>query len=172
MTKTYLHRPNITIKAKFSSEKVPLFRYRLEATKAGASAQAKTVCAIMQNPSYAGVEVADRSAQVLERVVFEKGYKEFRGVERLIIVNQFAFIQTNEFLGKDEQIGKENNRQLAKAIEEADIILIAWGKDNPYHERKNEILKIVKAMKSKLVLQTSRHPSRVIYEGFIQQYDA
>ncbi len=86
----------------------------------------------MQNPSYAGVEIADKSVQVLERVVFEKNIEEFNGVERLIIVNQFAFIQTNNFIGTDEQVGNRNNDAISEAIDESDIVLLAWGKANRF----------------------------------------
>jgi len=168
MNQTYLHRPGLNIKAKFSTEKPPLYRYWLEATKVGAPENPKTVCAIMQNPSYAGVEFADRSAQVLERVVFEKNYSGLQYVGRLIIVNQFAFIQTNNFVGTDDQIGRRNSHYLKQAIKASEIIIIAWGKDNRFYSRQDEILQIVN--KNKLILQTSRHPSRVIYDGFIQPY--
>jgi len=170
MKQTYLHRPNLAIKAEFSSEEPPVFRYRLEATKNGASNTPRTVCAIMQNPSYAGAEIADKSVQVLERVVFEKNLKEFNNVERLIIVNQFAYIQTNDFIGTDDQIGEHNNQAISEAIYESDVVLIAWGKDNVYLQRQNYILEIINASKGKVLLKTSRHPSRVIYDGFIQKF--
>lgn len=173
MKRAYLHRPNLTIKADFSSESTPVFRYRLEATKEGASNKPRTVCAIMQNPSYASVEVADKSVQVLERVVFEKALKEFDGIERLIIVNQFAFIQTKGFIGADDQVGIKNDTAIAKAVNESEIILIAWGKDNGFKDRQDRILELVRAnKKEKILLQTSRHPSRVIYDGFIKKYYA
>ena len=79
----------------------------------------------MQNPSYACVEITDKSVQVLERVIFEKDFKEFDGVERLIVVNQFAFIQTKDFIGTDDQIGCKNDESIASAINESEIVLIA-----------------------------------------------
>lgn len=170
MKQTYLHRPNLSVKAKFTDEQPPKHRYRLEVTKNKAGVMPHTVCAIMQNPSYAGVDIADKSVQVLERVVFEKDIKEFSGVERLIIVNQFAFIQTKDFIGDETQIGNKNNEAIAEAINESDIILIAWGKDNKFVERQKHILNVISTMQGKTLLQTSRHPSRVIYDGFIQQY--
>lgn len=170
MKKIFLHRPNLEIQAEFSNENPSLFRYTLSATKANSSATPKTVCAIMQNPSYACVEFADKSVQVLERVVFEKDFEEFQDIERLIIVNQFAFIQTNDFMGTDDQIGPRNDVSIRQAIEQSDIILIAWGKDNRFVDRQNTILKIIRSYQGKRLLQTSRHPSRVIYEGFIQEY--
>lgn len=57
----------------------------------------------MQNPSYAGEEVADKSVQFMEKVVFQKGLPEFRDVRRLIVVNQFAYIETNNFEGRSDQ---------------------------------------------------------------------
>jgi hypothetical protein len=167
---TYLHRQNLTIRVEFSSEGTPIFRYRLEATKITASNNPKTVCAVMQNPSYASIEIADKSVQVLERVVFEKELAEFNGVERLIVVNQFAFIQTKHFVGTDDQIGERNDDAIARAVGESEIVLIAWGKDNGFMQRQKRILEIVRAKEGKTLLQTSRHPSRVIYDGFIQQF--
>jgi hypothetical protein len=167
---TYLHRPGLTVKAEFSPEDIPIFRYYLEITRNGDRSCSKTVCAIMQNPSYANVEIADKSVQVLEKVVFEKDYEELKGVQRLIIVNQFGYIQTKNFIGNEEQIGKRNEKAIIDAIDKADIVLIAWGKANKYIERKKNILKVIQAKKEIVVLQTSRHPSRVIYDGFIQQF--
>ncbi len=125
----------------------------------------------MQNPSYACVEFADRSVQVLERVVFEENSEEFCDVGRLIIVNQFAFIQTNSFAGTREQIGPRNDAAIAKSLEQSEIVLLAWGKGNPFVQRQKEILEMVYLQQGKRLLQTSRHPSRVIYDGFIQEYN-
>ena len=149
MKQTYLYRPKPKIDAVFSSEDNPIYCYQLVATVIGSSAKPKSVCAIMQNPSYAGAQVADRSVQVLERVVFEKDYEEFVGVERMIIVNQFAFIQTNDFVGTIELIGRENERFVSKAIEESEIIQIAWGKDNGFHRRQTDILNIALRSRNK-----------------------
>ncbi len=171
MKQTFSHRPNLIIKAKFSLEPIPLYRYRLDATKTPASKSPKTVCAIMQNPSYAGVNIADKSVQVLERVVFEKELPEFYGVENLIIVNQFAFIQTKNFIGTIDKIGSENNQTIQQAIDESHIILVAWGKGNRFTERQKSITKMFEEKKGKTLLKTSRHPSRVIYDGFIQEYN-
>lgn len=170
MKQAFKHRPELHIEAEFSEENPPVFRYRLSATKIGAGNNPQTVCAVMQNPSYACIEFADKSVQVLERVVFEKGYPEFEGVERLLIVNQFAFIQTNDFVGKSNQVGGENDVAISNALNEADIILVAWGKNNGFDDRKKVIQELIEKQKDKVVLQTSRHPSRVIYEGFIEKY--
>ncbi len=119
---------------------------------------------------YACVEFVDRCFQILERVVFEKDFEEFCDVGHLIIVNQFAFIQTKGFTGSREQIGPRNDAVIAKVLKQSEIVLLAWGKDNGFVQRQNEILKMVYRQQGKRLLQTSRHPSRVIYEGFIQEY--
>jgi hypothetical protein len=170
LKQTFLHRPGLEIEADFSSETPPVFRYRLGATKVGGSGLPKTVCAIMQNPSYACVEFADKSVQVLERVVFEKNLEEFLGVQRLVVVNQFAFIQTKGFVGSREQVGTRNNAAIEEAIKQSEIVLVAWGKDNGFAKRQNEILEMVRSYPGRRLLQTSRHPSRVIYDGFIQEF--
>jgi len=169
---TYLHRPGLAINTEFSREEIPLFRYRLEATRHKASSRMKTVCAVMQNPSYACSEKADRSVQTLERVIFEREIDEFAGVDRLVVVNQFAFIQTNDFAGTDDQIGEHNDAAITRAVHESDIILLAWGKANKFKQRQERILQIIFSHAGKTVLQTSRHPSRVVYDGFIQKYPA
>ena len=51
----------------------------------------------MQNPSHAGEDVAYKSVQFLEKVVFKTGLLEFEGVRRLIVANQFGYILTNDF---------------------------------------------------------------------------
>ncbi|AOS84221.1 hypothetical protein BIU88_08805 [Chlorobaculum limnaeum] len=153
MKQTFKHRPGLHIEAEFSKENSPVFRYRLSATKTGASNNPKSVCAIMQNPSYACVEFADKSVQVLERVVFEKPYPEFEGVERLIIVNQFAFIQTNDFAGRNDQVGRNNDAAIESALSEAEIILLAWGKDNGFSDRKETIERMIEKQKDKVLLQ-------------------
>lgn len=169
MEKKFLHRSGLVIETDFSNENPPVFRYRLSATMVGACSTPKTLCAIMQNPSEACVEFADRSVQVLERVVFEKDFEELRDIERLIIVNQFAFIQKRDFVGSREQIGPQNNAAIDKAIRQSKIILIAWGKNNMFVQRQNEILEMIRCHEGKRILQTSRHPSKVIYSGFIQE---
>lgn len=101
----FKHIAGVEVTAQFSQESEKRFRNRLEINLQEAPATGKTVCVVMQNPSYAGEDVADKSVQFLEKVVFKKGLPEFEGVRRLIVVNQFAYIQTNDFEGLPHQIG-------------------------------------------------------------------
>ena len=144
-----------------------LIRYRLK-VEDPSKADGKTLCVIMQNPSLADNERADKSVQFLETLVFEKDYDELKDVKNMIIVNQFAFVQTHGFVGMDEQIGTRNNLVISEAIEAADIVLIAWGKNNPFEGRKKFVFELLADARNKTVLQTKKHPSRGFYKDFIK----
>ncbi|NER09601.1 hypothetical protein SAMN06265375_101887 [Muriicola jejuensis] len=160
----FLHLPNITATAEFSACRK--YRYCLNLVLTS-RAMGKTVCVIMQNPSVADEKVADKSVQFLEKLVFEKGLPEFSGVNRCVVVNQFARVQTKGFEGNKTDIGHENNRHLKAAIRIADTILIAWGKRNPFEDRQSTILKLLKKTEGKKILKTRKHPSRGFYRDFI-----
>ena len=63
----------------------------------------------MQIVSYACVEFAYKYVQLLEHGIFEKNLEKFLSVERLVVVNQFASIQTNGFVGSGKRIGTRSN---------------------------------------------------------------
>ena len=115
----YEHIKDVAVTAQFSFENDLHYRYRLEITLKDASPTGKTACVVMQNPSYAGEDVADKSVQFMEKVVFKKDLPEFAGVCRLIVVNQFAYIETNNFQGLPHQIGALNDAaiNLKKSVE-------------------------------------------------------
>lgn len=155
----------------FSQGKV--FRYKLEISKPLAdNAVGNTVCAIMQNPSYANEDIADKSVIFLEQLIFEKGIDAFNGVNKLIIINQFAFVQTNGFEGSDDKIGPENDTVITQVINDSDIIIIAWGATNNYNDRKNFINRILlqEPNQSKTKFETKKHPSRGFYNNFLTNY--
>ena len=124
----------------------------------------------MQNPSVAGEQIADKSVQFLEKLIFEKNLSEFREVSQCIIVNQFARVQTRDFKGKPQDIGKENDICIEKAVRASDIILIAWGKRNPFSERQQAIHKLLQKFGKKEILMTRKHPSRGRYIDFIMPF--
>lgn len=159
------HISDVSVLAQFAWEAGVQYRYRLEVARGGTSG--KTVCVVMQNPSYASEDVADKSVQFMEKVVFEKGHPEFDGVSRLIVVNQFARIQTNGFRGLPEEIGVQNNAAIREALQESDIVVLGWGSSNRFEERKAYVLGLLQDMPQKLVLKTRMHPSRGRYDGFI-----
>ena len=164
----YEHIDGVEVTAQFSSEGELRYRNRLEITLKDAAPTGKTVCAVMQNPSYAGEDVADKSVQFLEKVVFKKSLPEFDGVRRLIVVNQFAYIQTNDFEGLPNQIGELNDAAITSALHESDIVVLAWGSSNRFEARKAFVHGLLDGMKHKMLLKTKMHPSRGRYDGFIQ----
>ena len=146
------------------------YRYRLEVTLKDATPTGKTACVVMQNPSYANEYVADKSVHFMEKLVFKKGLPEFEGVRRLIVVNQFARIQTNGFQGFSHEIGVLNDAAIKDALHESDIVILGWGSANRFEERKAFVLGLLGEMKQKTLLKTRMHPSRGRYDGFIQPY--
>lgn len=165
----YEHIDSVHVTARFAHEGDLSFRYRLEVVLRDADPSGKTVCVFMQNPSYAGADVADKSVQFMEKVIFRKGLPEFRDVRRLIVVNQFARIQTNGFQGLPHEIGAHNDAAIEEALTESDIVVLAWGKANRFEERKAFVLDLIEGT-SKVVFMTRMHPSRGRYQGFIQPY--
>lgn len=166
----YKHINKVEALATFSNCKN--YRYRLDISLVEPTDDdTKIVCAIMQNPSVANSEIADKSVQFLEKLIFMKSIPYFSKVRKLIVVNQFAFIQTNDFSGQDEYIGSENNAHIRCALSESDIILVAWGRSNPYKERKEEINVMLKAQCGKSLLIGRSHPSRASYVDYVSAYN-
>ncbi len=142
------------------------FRYSLTVDY-GLSKGNQTLCVIMENPSYACKEYADKSVQFLEKLVFIKGYEEFAEVSRLIIVNQFAFVQTKDFEGTRDQIGETNDVTIEEMLKETDVVLIAWGKTNKHRERMAKIRGMIKEASVDNIYMSKKHPSRGSYKDFI-----
>lgn len=166
----YEHIDGVEVAAQFSSQGESCYRNRLEITLKDAPPTGKTVCTVMQNPSYAGEDLADKSVQFLEKVVFKKGLPEFDGVRRLIVVNQFAYIQTNDFEGLPHQIGELNDAAIRAALHESDIVVLAWGSSNRFEARKAFVHGLLGGMNHKAIFKTRMHPSRGRYDGFIQPF--
>jgi hypothetical protein len=162
----FKHIDGVKVKATFSKDLC--YRYRLEITLKNSLSSEKTACVVMQNPSYAGEDVADKSVQFMEKVVFQKQLPEFNGVKRLIVVNQFAFVQTNDFQRLAHQIGFGNDAAIELALNESDIIILAWGCANPFKERQVFIRGLLHKMNGKQLFNTKMHPARGCYAGFIQ----
>lgn len=121
----YEHINDVEVTAQFSFENDLHYRYHLEIALKDALPTGKAACVVMQNPSYAGEDVADKSVQFMEKIVFKKDLPEFAGVCRLIVVNQFAYIETNNFHGLSHQIGALNDAAIKGALHESDIIILA-----------------------------------------------
>ena len=168
--KCYKHIDGVEVKAEFSKENGLHYRYRLQITLKISPAAGKTVCVTMQNPSYAGIDEADKSVQFMEKVVFQRNLAEFEEVQRLIVVNQFARIQTNHFQGLADDIGARNDSAIKSALNESDVIILGWGSGNPFKERKAFVLGLLQKMNGKQLFKTKMHPARGHYDGFIQPF--
>jgi len=169
MKHKFMHIDNVEVIPSFSDDKKS--RYKLEVIKTDAlESDRKIVCVIMQNPSYANKEVADKSVQFVEKLIFYKDYAEFKGTYKIIVVNQFAHIQTNNFEGDDKTTCAKNDKYIKSAIEESDIILVAWGKSNKYYNRQKAINSMLRLASNKKVYKTKSHPSRGSYKNFISAY--
>jgi hypothetical protein len=165
---TYSHLPNIAASVVFSG--CGNFRYRLSLLDKTRT-QGEKVCVIMQNPSVANTEVADKSVQFLEKLIFEKNIVAFRGVSDCVVVNQFARIQTRDFQGGNKDIGPQNDFYIEQAIRSSQIVLVAWGKTNPYIDRQKTILQMIERSKPRQILISSKHPSRGSYKNFIIPFE-
>ncbi|MDD5711808.1 MAG: DUF1643 domain-containing protein [Smithellaceae bacterium] len=165
---TYRHIAGAVARAWFSREGGRRFRYRLEITCPAIGPPGKTACVIMQNPSYANDEIADRSVQFMEKAVFGGARPEFAGVGRLIVVNLFALVQTKDFQGKEEDVGLENDSAITKALKESEIVILAWGKAHRFPRREARVMEILAEMPDKLLFLTKAHPSRGTGTDFIQ----
>ena len=165
--KFFRHLEGLIITAVFSD--CGIFRYLIE-NKKTKETSGKRVCAIMLNPSVANETRADKSVQFLEKLIFEKASRYFKGVTNLSIVNLYAFIQTRDFEGRPEQVGPQNDHYLEAAISRADIVLIAWGKSDSHPQRKAGILEVLDQYPGKTILVTKSHPSRGTYMDFIDVF--
>jgi len=165
----YKHIDGVKVKAKIYYELgKKKFRYRMVVDYLKRPKGKKTACVIMMNPSKADKEVADKSVQFMEKVVFEKDFPQFKKVRRLIIVNQFAFYQTNNFKGLASEVGSKNDEAIQKAFEESDIIIIGWGKANKFKDRQRFVCELLEKLKNKKLYETNSHPSRAGYKRFIK----
>jgi hypothetical protein len=86
------------------------------------------------------------------------------------VVNQFAYIPTNDFEGLHHQIGEHNDAAIKAALDESNIVVLARGSSNRLQERKAYVLGLLGGMKHKTLLKTRMHPSRGRYDGIIQPY--
>lgn len=168
----YKHIPGVIVEAKFTKENGNEYRHWMQITLVGASKNPLTACVVMQNPSYAGEEIADKSVQFMEKNVFTRGLSAFTNVERLLVVNQFARVQTNAFAGLTSDIGQENDNAIRTAIQQSEIVVIGWGVKNRFKERQAFVHKVLASNLGKRLYRTSSHPSRGRYEGFIIPIDS
>ena len=164
---TYRHIDGVAkALAQFSNDRK--FRYRLDIFLPNYSPAHEMACVVMQNPSYACEKIADKSVQFMEKNIFLRGLPELSGVRRLVVVNQFALIQTNNFKAKSTETDTKNDDAIRRALLESEIVIIAWGKANRFRERQDFVLGLLQRLKGKKLFQTRMHPARGHYKDFIR----
>jgi len=167
----YKHISGVHVTSDFSDENDMRFRYRLEIALKAPSLQGRIACVVMQNPSYADEDVADKSIQFMEKVVFQKNFPGLHQITRLIVVNQFARIQTTGFEDLSRDIGSRNNSVIKAALKKSEVIILAWGVTNKFEERKAFVLGELGKLKGKQLFKTRMHPARGRFDGFIQPFN-
>ncbi len=100
-------------------------------------------------------------------MVFLKGFRQFKGVRRLTVVNQFAQLQMTRFECCEREIGRHNSKVIRWAIEESDIVIIRWGSSIRFEDRKTYVLNLLERVRTKTLLQTPMHTSRGRYQAVI-----
>lgn len=157
--RVYYHRSDLRINVVAERVKGVRYRYLLDVQlKSQPMKSRETACIIMQNPSEANQEIADKSVKFLENYFFEKCFPRFSAVSRLLIVNQFARVKTKNFLGKPSDIGAKNDDHIQKAIGISDLAIIAWGSSNTYCDRQVAIKEFLKKKAGLRCYQTTKHP--------------
>lgn len=95
----------------------------------------KKATIIMLNPSIANVLKNDLSINRCLNFLIDNNYGS------LEVVNLFAYIETDssKLSARIEFIGSRNDGYIQLAVESADIVIVAWGSDNDYRNRKREV---------------------------------
>ena len=144
--------------AVFSPDRI--YRYRL--TRDGAMG-GSTCLFIMLNPSTADEKVDDPT---IRRCM---AYAARWGHARLEVVNLFALRATNPMqlrLFRGDPVGPDNDRHIMEAVQDADIVIAAWGQHGKLLGRAGEVRQMALNMRRPLYcLRRSRdgQPAHPLY---------
>lgn len=165
----YRHIEGLRISTVFSNDLK--YRYRLIAETGDAMADGLTACVIMQNPSYANGDIADKSINFLEQLIFKQNLSAFKNVRKMIVVNQYAYILTEDFVPNENSNGDKNDDAIEQAINESDIVVVAWGVSNSFENRKDFVHELLRKSTHKKILGTRKHPSLGSLKDFLFEYN-
>lgn len=95
---------------------------------------------VMLNPSTADALEDDAT---IRRCV---GFAEREGCNKLVVVNLFSYRTTYpvQLLNARHPIGEHNEQHLIEAVEQADVLIVAWGNDGGFEERDQEVMKLLR----------------------------
>ncbi len=110
------------------------YRYSLSRTW---GSDGKVVTFIGLNPSAADAKQNDPT--VLKCIRFAKSW----GATKLLMVNLFAYRSSNprDLWRVANPVGADNDGWILRTVEEADIVVAAWGNNGSYIGRANEVAK-------------------------------
>lgn len=139
-----------------------LYRYRLTRVW---DAAARRLAFVMLNPSTASEKANDPTIARCEKRA------RLLGFGALDVVNLFAFRATApaDLRAAEAPIGPENDAFLARACDEADMVLAAWGVHGAHRDRAAEALPLLARVPDKLfTLGLTRHglPRHPLYVSY------
>ncbi|OEH84664.1 hypothetical protein BHU72_09230 [Desulfuribacillus stibiiarsenatis] len=129
--------------------------------------EASKATVIMLNPSYADEIKGDLSVMKVMNYLVDEGFGCIN------VVNLFAYVSpTPESLANNKDaVGNKNDDFIKKAIEDSDMIIIAWGSDKKkYIRRKRAVMSLLKGHEAKIKCfkdkdgKMGRHPSRLGFD--------
>ena len=111
------------------------------------------------NPSTADESTDDPT---LRRCI---GFSQDWGYESLCMVNLFAYRTTNpkNLRTAKSPVGKRTNRFLLDAIDNADIVVAAWGNNGMFLDRDKEVMKMITRKTYCLGLTKYNQPKHPLY---------
>jgi hypothetical protein len=116
----------------------------------------------MLNPSTADDTIDDNT---IKRCIYFA--KKFSG-RSLSVVNLFAIKSTKPeyLLEVSDPVGKENDKYILEAVEQADKVILAWGNRGTLNNRSENVLNMLQKHKSKLFalkVLKSKEPGHPLY---------
>lgn len=98
-------------------------------------------CFVMLNPSTADATVDDPT--IRRCIAFAKSW----GCGSLVVVNLFAYRTPKPALLRVavDPVGPENDQNIREVVEQAAMVVAAWGNDGIYRDRDREVLALLKA---------------------------
>lgn len=132
---------NIAIESIFSENENHRFLLRRKYTTSRKNLENKKLCFILINPSYADELLFDKSNRLASNLGVRSSFNE------VVILNMFSLITKNkETLNKKLSIANhsENDNIISNECNSADKLIISWGIDEIYDERRKEVKEIIK----------------------------
>lgn len=135
-----INTEKIEVTSYFSKDSLHRFGIR----RIYSSLERKKVCFIMINPSYADERFLDKTNMIATNIGIRKKYGE------IVILNMYSMITNSlqDFNHNDKVANREeNNDFIINECSTADKIILVWGINEKYNDRKKEVLNLIKEKK-------------------------